>query len=67
LSAYFSYGARARAHRAVDAYVGDRVRRFLAKRHKEPGQGTRPFSRSRIFGELGVTQLIQRPNAVGLP
>jgi RNA-directed DNA polymerase len=67
-SAYFSYGTRVRAYRAVDAYVGDRVRRFLAKRHKEPGQGTRPFSRGYIFGELGVTQLIQRPKttAVGL-
>ena len=67
-SAYFSYGTRVRAYQAIDAYVGDRVRRFLAKRHKEPGQGTRPFSRSRIFGELGVTQLIQRPKtpAVGL-
>jgi RNA-directed DNA polymerase len=66
-SAYFSYGTRVRAYQAIDAYVGDRVRRFLAKRHKEPGQGTRPFSRGRIFGELGVTQLIQRPkpNAVG--
>jgi RNA-directed DNA polymerase len=68
-SAYFSYGTRVRAHRAVDDYVCDRVRRFLAKRHKEPGQGTRPFSRSHIFGELGVTQLIQRSKtaAVGLP
>jgi RNA-directed DNA polymerase len=68
-SAYFSYGTRVRAYQAIDAYVGDHVRRFLAKRHKEPGQGTRPFSRDRIFGELGVTQLIQRPKAaaVGLP
>jgi RNA-directed DNA polymerase len=67
-SAYFSYGTCVRTYRAIDAYVGDRVRRFLAKRHKEPGQGTRPFSRGRIFGELGVTQLIQRPKttAVGL-
>jgi RNA-directed DNA polymerase len=65
-SAYFSYGTRVRAHRAVDAYVGDRVRRFLAKRHKEPGQGTRPFSRDRIFGELGVMQLIQRPKAAAV-
>jgi RNA-directed DNA polymerase len=65
-SAYFSYGTRVPAYQAIDAYVGDRVRRFLAKRHKEPGQGTRPFSRSRIFGELGVTQLIQRPKAAAV-
>jgi RNA-directed DNA polymerase len=65
-SAYFSYGTRVPAYRAVDAYVGDRVRRFLAKRHKEPGQGTRPFSRGRIFGELGVTQIVQRPKAAAV-
>jgi RNA-directed DNA polymerase len=68
-SAYFSYGTRAPAYRAVDRYVCDRVRRFLAKRHKQPGRGTRPFSWSEIFGGLGVTQLIQKPKAaaVGLP
>jgi RNA-directed DNA polymerase len=65
-SAYFSYGTHVRMYRAVDAYVCDRVRRFLAKRHKEPGQGTRPFSRSRIFGELGVKPLIQRSNAAAV-
>lgn len=65
-SAYFSYGTHVHAYRAVDAYVCDRARRFLAKRHKEPGQGTRPFSRSRIFGELGVTPLIQRPKAAAV-
>jgi RNA-directed DNA polymerase len=65
-SAYFSYGTRVPAYQAIDAYVSDRVRRFLAKRHKEPGQGTRPFSRSRIFGELGVTPLIQRPKAAAV-
>ena len=32
------------AYRAVDRHVSERVRRFLAKRHKEPGRGTRPFS-----------------------
>jgi RNA-directed DNA polymerase len=65
-SAYFSYGTHVRMYRAVDAYVCDRVRRFLAKRHKEPGQGTRPFSRSRIFGELGVKPLIQRSKAAAV-
>ena len=68
-SAYFSYGTRAPAYKAVDQHVCDRVRRFLAKRHNEPGRGTRAFSWDKIFGELGVTQLFQRPRApaVGLP
>lgn len=60
-SAYFRYATRVPAYRAVDRYVCDRVRRFLGKRHKQPGQGTRSFSWREIFGELGVTQLIQRP------
>ena len=62
-SAYFSYGTRASAYRAVDRYVCDRVRRFLAKRHKEHGRGTRPFSWSEIFGTFGVQQLTTRPKA----
>ncbi len=68
-SAYFSYGTRAPAYRAVDRHVCDCVRRFLAKRHKEPGRGTRPLSWKEIFGKFGVTQLIQRPQAaaVGRP
>jgi hypothetical protein len=49
--------------RAVDRHVCDRVRRFLAKRHKEHGRGTRPFSRSEIFGTFGAQQLTTRPKA----
>jgi RNA-directed DNA polymerase len=56
-SAYFGYGTRFRAYRAVDHYVRDRVRHFLARRHKEPGRGTRRFSRTEVFGELGVLRL----------
>jgi RNA-directed DNA polymerase len=69
-SAYFSYGTRAPAYRAVDRHVCDRVRRFLAKRHKANGRGTRGFSWGEIFGELGVLRLTRiRPRAttVSLP
>src|ERR1700691_1420402 len=68
-SAYFRYCNRSPAYRAVDRYVTERVRRFLAKRHKEPGRGTRPFSWSEIHGKFGVAQLLQTPETavVGLP
>jgi RNA-directed DNA polymerase len=69
-SAYFSYGTRASAYQAVDHHVEGRVRRFLAKRHKEPGRGTRRFSWSNIRGEFGVASLVlskPRAAAVGLP
>jgi RNA-directed DNA polymerase len=68
-SGYFGHGTRVPAYRAVDHHVSERVRCFLAKRHKEPGRGTRPFSWDEIHGKLGVTQLIQprRAATVGLP
>jgi RNA-directed DNA polymerase len=56
-SAYFSYGTRTPAYRAVDNHVYDRVRNFLVRRHKVPGRGTQKFSQDRVFGELGVLQL----------
>ncbi len=54
---YFSYGGRAAADRTVDAYVDDRVRHFLRRRHKVPTRGTRRFSTKTIFGALGVVSL----------
>jgi RNA-directed DNA polymerase len=69
-SAYFSYGTLAPASRAVDRHVYVRVRRFLAKRHKVGGRGTRSFSMNAIFGELGVHRLIRiepRAAPVSLP
>jgi RNA-directed DNA polymerase len=56
-AAYFSYGTRLMAYRAVDQYVAQRVRHFLRRRHKVPTRGTRRFSTEVIFGELGVVRL----------
>jgi len=56
-SSYFGYGTRMQAYRAVDAHVYDRVRNFLAKRHKVQGRGTRHFPHDLVFGELGVLHL----------
>ena len=64
-SAYFGYGTRLQAYRAVDHHVYDRVRHFLARRHKVPGRGTRQFSRNDVFGELGV--LLLRCKHIGPP
>jgi RNA-directed DNA polymerase len=60
-SAYFGYGSLSLAYRAADHHVVDRVRHFLAKRHKEQNSGTSVFSRSTIFSELGVRQLRRVP------
>jgi RNA-directed DNA polymerase len=54
---YFSHGTRMPAFRAIDHHVYDRMRNFLAKRHKVETRGTRRFSSNFIFGELGVLRL----------
>ena len=55
--AYFGYGTRLIAYRAVDHYVYHRVRRFLVRRHKVQSQGIRRFSDEVVHGELGVLRL----------
>lgn len=56
-SAYFSYGTRTAAYRAVDHHVYERVRHFLRRRHKVQSRGTSRFSHEVVFGELGVLEL----------
>jgi RNA-directed DNA polymerase len=56
-SAYFGYGTRLQAYRAIDHHVYEDVRHFLVRRHKVQGRGTRRFSRDNVFGELGVLHL----------
>lgn len=56
-SAYFGYGTRLQAYRAIDHHVYDRVRHFLVRRHNVQGRGTRRFSRDDVFGDLGVLHL----------
>ena len=56
-SAYFSYGTRLTAYRAIDHHVYRRVRQFLVKRHKVPTSGTRRFPADMIFTQLGVMRL----------
>src|SRR6202030_1276932 len=53
-SNYFGYGSRSKAYRSVDQYVIERVRRFLARRHKVQGRGNRRFTFDVIHRELGV-------------
>ena len=55
--AYFGLGSTARAYRAIDEYVEERVRHFLRRRHKVSSQGTRQFSMKQVYGPLGVLRL----------
>ena len=68
-SAYFGYGSRLPAYRAVDNHVYERVRNFLTRRHKVAGRGSHRFSDDYVFGEGGVLRLRRvhigpRPTAV---
>jgi RNA-directed DNA polymerase len=56
-SGYFSYGTTASAYKHVDWHVYQRVRDFLARRHKVRGRGTAQFSIERVYGELGLVRL----------
>ena len=55
--AYFSRGSKAKAYRAVDEHVYDKVRHFLRRRQQVSSQGTRQFPEERVFGSLGVVRL----------
>ena len=62
-SNYFCYGTRRSAFRSVDRYTYERVRDFLARRHKVAGRGTRRFSYDTVYGELGLLRLERLPLA----
>jgi RNA-directed DNA polymerase len=63
--AYFELGSTARAYRALDEYVEERVRHFLRRRHKVSTQGTRLFSMKQVYGPLGVFRLRGPLSAAG--
>jgi len=60
-SNYFCHGTRRSAFRSIDRYVYERVRDFLARRHKVAGRGTRRFSCNIVYGELGLLRLERLP------
>jgi len=62
-SNYFCYGTRSSAFRGIDHYVTERVRAFLARRHKVQGRGNRRFTFDVIHRELGVLGLERLPRS----
>jgi RNA-directed DNA polymerase len=54
---YFSPGTHYVTDKAVEAHVYDCVRNFLARRHKMPARRIGPFSKTAIFGDLGIPRL----------
>jgi RNA-directed DNA polymerase len=58
---YFRYGTVAKTRYVGDAYVCDRVRHFLRKRHKVHGRGSVRFSEATVFGDRGVLSVRKLP------
>jgi RNA-directed DNA polymerase len=57
---YFRLGTLEPAYRSVDRYTESLLRRFLVRRHKVPGRGTRPFSNRYLYEDLGLVRLQDR-------
>lgn len=62
-SNYFCHGTRSAASRGIDNFVLERVRTFLARRHKVQGRGLRRFTIDVIHRELGVLCLERLPRS----
>jgi len=60
-SNYFCHGTCRSAFHSIDRYVYERVRDFLARRHKVAGRGTHRFSLDVVYGELGLLRLERLP------
>src|SRR5471032_1366784 len=65
-SNYFCHGTRRSAFRGVDRYVYERVRNFLASRHKVAGRSTHRFSLEVVYGQHGLLRLERLPLTVSL-
>jgi RNA-directed DNA polymerase len=63
---YFSVGTLGQVYRALDVYTCMLLRKFLVRRHKVPGRGTRRFSDQWLRAQLGLKQLYVR-RQVALP
>jgi RNA-directed DNA polymerase len=60
-SSYFNLASPVAAFRSVDHYVRERVRGFLARRHKVAGRGNRRFTYDEIHRNRGVLCLERLP------
>jgi RNA-directed DNA polymerase len=65
-SNYFCLGSPFEAFRSIDHYVRERVRAFLARRHKVAGRGNRRFTWDVIHRDRGVLCLERLPRSAPL-
>lgn len=58
---YFRLGAVSNAYRAVEQHAVKRLRKWLCRKHKVPGQGTARFPDEYLFQTLGLVRLTCLP------
>lgn len=56
-SNYFRLGPVSKSYRRIDMHVKYRLRQWLCKKHKIPGQGTKRYTDEMLYKELGVVYL----------
>jgi RNA-directed DNA polymerase len=54
---YFCLGAVSHAYEAVDAYVQDRLRQWLRRKHKVQGTGYAQYPGEFFYDKLGLVRL----------
>ena len=52
---YFCLGPVSKAYRAVDGYASARLRRWLCKKHQQPGQGTARYPDAYLYQHVEAT------------
>lgn len=57
---YFCLGPVSKAYRAVDSHATKRLRRWMRKKHKRPGQGTACYPDEHLYEVLGLQRLSVR-------
>ncbi len=57
---YFSLGPVSKAYRAVDRHTTERLRRWLRRKHKQPGLGSARFPDEQLYDVLGLQRLSVR-------
>ena len=54
---YFCLGPVSKACRVVDSHTRNRLRRWLCRKHKKAGAGTRQSPTSTLYGKPGLLRL----------
>lgn len=57
---YFCLGPVSNAYRAVDAHTRARLRQWLRRKHKRPGQGIARYPDAYLYQTLGLVRLAER-------